>query len=127
MATLRQEGTPMTGTRDSTHLRLPVTVRVAALLFLFLGVAFGASVPFVLAHLGRYGELPMTFWFRSMAGPFEQLGPETFTALGWISSQPVPPTWSPASGSGAAVDGEPGSGSLPHPWCSRSAWGSTCP
>jgi len=73
----------MTGTSDSTHLRLSVTVRVAALLYLFLGVAFGASVPFVLAYLDRYGELPMTFWFRSMAGPFEQLGPEAFKALGW--------------------------------------------
>jgi len=73
----------MTGTSDSTHLRLPLTVRVAALLYLFLGVAFGASVPFVLAYLDRYGELPMTFWFRSMAGPFEQLGPEAFVALGW--------------------------------------------
>ena len=74
----------MTGTSYSTHLRLPLTVRVAAFLFLFLGVAFGASVPFVLAHLDRHGELPMTFWFRSMAGPFEQLGPEAFSALGWI-------------------------------------------
>ena len=74
----------MTGTSDSRHLRLPVTVRVAALLYLFLGVGFGASVPFVLAYFERNGELPMTFWFRSMAGPFEQLGPETFTALGWI-------------------------------------------
>ena len=73
----------MTGTSDSTHRRLPLTVRVAALLYLFLGVAFGASVPFVLAYLDRYGELPMTFWFRSMAGPFEQLGPEAFVALGW--------------------------------------------
>jgi hypothetical protein len=73
----------MTGTSDSRHLRLPWTVRIAAFLFLFLGVAFGASVPFVLAYLERNGELPMTFWFRSMAGPFEQLGPETFTFLGW--------------------------------------------
>ena len=71
----------MTGTSDSTHLQL--TGRVAALVFLFLGVAFGASVPFVLAYLERHGELPMTFGFRSMAGPFEQLGPEAFTALGW--------------------------------------------
>jgi hypothetical protein len=71
-------------TIDSTHVRLPVTVRVAALLYLFLGGAFGVSVPFVLAHLGRYGELPMTFGFRSMAGPFEQLGPEAFSTLGWI-------------------------------------------
>jgi hypothetical protein len=64
MAMLRQEGTPMTGTGDSTHHRPPLTVRVAAFLFLFLGVAFGASVPFVLAYLERNGELPMTFWFR---------------------------------------------------------------
>lgn len=42
----------MAGTSDSTHLRLPPTVRVAAFLFLFHGVAFGASVPFVVAHLG---------------------------------------------------------------------------
>ena len=59
----------MTGTSDAPRLRLPLTVRVAASLFLFLGVAFGASVPFVLAHLDRFGELPMTFWFRSLAGP----------------------------------------------------------
>ena len=73
----------MTGASDSTHLRLPRTVRVAALLFVFLGVAFGASVPFVLAHLDRYGELPMMFGFRSMGGPFEQFGPRAFSALGW--------------------------------------------
>ena len=72
----------MTGTSDSRHHRLPWTVRIAAFLFLFLGVAFGASVPIVLAYLNRNGELPMTFGFRSMAGPFEQLGPQTFTALG---------------------------------------------
>ena len=54
----------MTATSDSTRLRLPLTVRGAAFLFLFLGVAFGASVPFVLAYLGRNGELPMTFGFR---------------------------------------------------------------
>jgi hypothetical protein len=83
IAMLHQEGMPMTGTSDSTHLRLPLTVRGAALLFLFLGVAFGASVPFVLAYLDRHGDLPMTFGFRSMAGPFEQLGPQAFAALGW--------------------------------------------
>jgi uncharacterized membrane protein (DUF2068 family) len=73
----------MTETSDSTTRRLPPTVRAASSLFLFLGVAFGASVPFALAHLERYGELPMTFWFRSMAGPFVQLGPEAFKALAW--------------------------------------------
>jgi len=73
----------MTGTSDSTHLRLPLTVRVAALLFLFLGAAFGASVPFVLAYLDRHGELPMMFGFQKLAGPFERLGPAAFKALGW--------------------------------------------
>lgn len=59
------------------------TVRVAALLFAFLGVAFGVSVPFVLAHFDRHGELPKIVWFRALAGPFEQLGPRAFSALAW--------------------------------------------
>lgn len=42
-----------------------------------------ASVPVVLAYLERNGERPMMFGFGSMAGPFEQLGPEAFSALGW--------------------------------------------
>jgi hypothetical protein len=60
-------------------------VRVAASMHLFLGVAFGASVPFVLSHLARHGELPMSpFGWRYMAGrPVEQLSPEQFIALGW--------------------------------------------
>jgi len=45
----------MTGASDSTH-RIPPTNRVAALLYLFLGAAFGLSVPFVLAHFG--GSVP---------------------------------------------------------------------
>ena len=63
--------------------RAPGTIRAAALVFVFLGLAFGLSVPFVLAHLDRTGELPVTFGFRSMAGPFVQLGPEAFKALAW--------------------------------------------
>lgn len=39
----------MTKTSDSTQLVLPLTVGVAASLFQFYGVSFGASVPFVLA------------------------------------------------------------------------------
>jgi hypothetical protein len=59
-------------------------VRAAAALHVFLGVAFGASVPFVLAHLARQGELPMSpLGWRYMAGPFEGLGPERFMVLGW--------------------------------------------
>jgi hypothetical protein len=53
-------------------------------MYVFLGVSFGASVPVVLAHLARHGELPMSpFGWRYMAGPFEQLGPGPFTSLGW--------------------------------------------
>ena len=76
-------GAPKLETSDATHIRLPLTVRVAALLFVFLGLAFGSSVPVVLSYLDRHGELPMTFGFRSLAGPFEQLGPQAFKALGW--------------------------------------------
>ncbi len=73
----------MAATSASTPVRLPQTVRAAALLYLFLGVAFGTSVPFVLAYLERNGELPMPYGIRLMAGPFEHLGPKGFTALGW--------------------------------------------
>jgi hypothetical protein len=42
------------------------------------------TMPLALRHLARTGELPLTPWgFRAFAGPFEQLGPEKFTALGW--------------------------------------------
>jgi hypothetical protein len=61
-------------------------VRVAAGIHLFLGVAFGASVPVVLSHLARHGELPMSpFGWRYMAGrPVEHLSQEHFMALGWV-------------------------------------------
>lgn len=35
-------------------------VRAGAVLHVFLGIAFGASIPLVLAHLARHGELPMS-------------------------------------------------------------------
>lgn len=73
----------MPGASDSTAPRLPPTVRAAALLHLFLGVAFGASVPVVLAYLERNGELPKPYGIRLMAGPFEQLGPKAFRGLCW--------------------------------------------
>ena len=58
--------------------------RSAAALYVFLGFSFGASVPFVLAHFARHGELPMSpFGWRYMAGPVEQLGPRAVTSLGW--------------------------------------------
>ena len=57
----------------------------AALLYIALGVGFGAGTVVTLDHLRREGALPMTPWgFRSLAGgPFEQLPPEQFVALGW--------------------------------------------
>ena len=59
-------------------------VRTAAVMYLVLGVGFGVATVVTLAHLARAGELPMTpFGFRSLSGPFEQLGPGPFTALGW--------------------------------------------
>lgn len=59
-------------------------IRAAAVLYLALGVGFGLGAVITLAYLSRYGELPMTpFGFRSLSGPFEQLGPGPFTALGW--------------------------------------------
>ena len=70
--------TPMTGASGAK------AVRAAAGLHVFLGLAFGVgSVP-VLAYFARHGELPMSpFGWRYMDGPFVQLGPDRFTALGW--------------------------------------------
>ena len=48
-----------------------------------LGLGFGAGSVVTLVYLAREGELPMTPWgFRSMSGPFEELGPDAFTFLG---------------------------------------------
>ena len=58
--------------------------RFAAVLYVFLGLAFCASVPLVLRSFADNGYLPMTFGFRSLAGPFEQLGADAFIALGWL-------------------------------------------
>ena len=58
-------------------------LRGAAVLHVFLGLAFGLGSPPVLAHFARHGELPMSpFGWRYLAGPFERLGPEAFLALG---------------------------------------------
>lgn len=59
-------------------------IRAAAVMYVVLGLGFGVGTVFTLAYFARDGELPMTPWgFRSLSGPFEQLGPERFTALGW--------------------------------------------
>jgi hypothetical protein len=59
-------------------------IRAAAVGYLVLGLGFGLGSVVTLVHLAREGELPMTPWgFRSMSGPFEELGRDAFTALGW--------------------------------------------
>ena len=58
-------------------------MRIVALLFI-ADAGFGIAMPFTLAHLARTGELPMSpFGFRSFSGPFESLGRDAFTGLGW--------------------------------------------
>jgi hypothetical protein len=59
-------------------------LRVAGAIYLLLGVGFGAGAVGTLLHFTRHGELPVTPWgFRSMSGPFEGLGAERFSMLGW--------------------------------------------
>jgi hypothetical protein len=59
------------------------THRVASVLYVFLGLAFGLSVPWVLAFLAKHGHLPMMFGFRALSGPFESLGRGPFVVAGW--------------------------------------------
>lgn len=69
---------------DDRSPRPMTAARWAAITFILPAVGFGLPTPFVLDHLRRTGELPLTpFGFRSHAGPFERLGPDAFTALGW--------------------------------------------
>jgi len=64
--------------------RLATSVRVASLLYVVPGIGFAISVPLVLAYDAIRGELPMTpFGWRLMGGPFEQIGTERLTPLGW--------------------------------------------
>ncbi len=58
--------------------------RVAGVIQVALGLGFGIGSAVTMRHLAAHGELPMTpFGFRSMAGPFEQLGSERLAQLGW--------------------------------------------
>ena len=68
-----------------SNQQVSATLRAAAVLYLALGLGFGIGAAVTVDHLRREHELPMTpFGFRSLAGgPFEQLTPGQFTALGW--------------------------------------------
>jgi hypothetical protein len=74
---------------DDTMIRPAVgrgsaATRAAAVAYVVLGLGFGVGAAVALESLARNGELPMTPWgFRALAGPFEALPPEQFTALGW--------------------------------------------
>jgi hypothetical protein len=63
---------------------VPASLKAAAVSYVALGLGFGIGGAVTLVYFAREGELPMTpFGFRSLAGPFEELGPGPFTALGW--------------------------------------------
>jgi hypothetical protein len=65
------------------RLTLPLTVRVASLLYALPGLAFGLGTVGTLAYLARKGELPMTpFGWRLMGAPL--VGTVRFGALGWV-------------------------------------------
>ena len=60
------------------------SVGAAGVIEILLSVGFGGGATWTMLHLAQNGELPMTPWgFRSMAGPFEELGQQTFSVLGW--------------------------------------------
>ncbi len=75
----------MTKSKPEVPERVPGSMRAAAVLHLALGLGFGLGTLWTLNHVARTSELPMTpFGFRSLAGgPFEQLPPAQFSALGW--------------------------------------------
>ena len=60
-----------------------LAARAAAVIQVLIGLGFGAGALWAVLHLVQNGELPMTPWgFRAMAGPFEVLGDDAFSALG---------------------------------------------
>ena len=63
--------------------RVPDGVRAGSVIYVFLGLAFGGGASWTLAFFADHGSLPTIFFgIRSMGGPFEELGPEAFIALG---------------------------------------------
>jgi hypothetical protein len=70
---------------NATSVAPGATTKAAGLAHVLPALAFGLPTPFVLWHLVRTLELPMTpFGFRSHSGPFEVLGRDRFVALGFV-------------------------------------------
>ena len=76
-------------------------LRLAATLYVFLGLAFGAWVPFVLAFYTDNGYLPMMFSFRALSGPVESWGELGSWQPASHSSRPQRSPWWPGCCSGA--------------------------
>ena len=69
----------MTEHRDG----VPLAARLAATMYVVLGLGFGVGTAVTLVLFVRDGELPMTPWgFRSLEGPFARLGDTETLALG---------------------------------------------
>ncbi len=70
---------------DAEHRSLGASAaRVAGASQAVLGLGFAIGAAVTMRHLAAQGELPLTpFGFRSMAGPFEQLGTGKLEQLGW--------------------------------------------
>ena len=59
-------------------------VRLAAAIYVVLGLGFAFGTAATLWYFERHGELPMTpFGFRSLDGPAVALGPDRFKLLCW--------------------------------------------
>jgi len=67
----------------------PLSITVASVLFVVIGLGFGLSAFPVARYLARHHELPIVFGIRAFAGPFERFGPGVFgrllTAYGVLS------------------------------------------
>jgi hypothetical protein len=68
----------------SSATPVSTATQAAAAAYVALGLGFGLGTAITLLMFARDGELPMTpMGFRSLAGgPFEELDPKVFTALG---------------------------------------------
>jgi hypothetical protein len=74
----------MTDAEPSRISGAATAARASGAIEAVLGAGFGLGAIATLRHLEANGELPLTpFGFRSMSGPFEQLGQERFALLGW--------------------------------------------